>query len=203
MPVYYDFYQNPSSHEDSKISKLHARVVTSETIRTDEISKEIQDYCTVTTADVKAVLAALTHVAIRSLKEGRRFHLDGFGFFQMTLSCPPIQTAKEIRAESIRFKSVVFRPEKRLKDKLRGSFFERVQEKRHSKQRSDTEITELLTCYFSKHESINRRNFQWLCGFTRSTALRKIKQLLVDGKLKKSGLHKFPVYVPAKGHFNR
>ncbi|MDR1202069.1 MAG: HU family DNA-binding protein [Tannerellaceae bacterium] len=201
MAARYDLYQNPPSAKRKQC--LHARVVTSGTIDTDSLAKEIQGQSTLSTADVKGVLTALGEVAARHFKDGERIHLEGFGYFQITLSCPAIKTSSEIRAESIRFKSVTFRPESALLKQLKRMSFERVSEKKHSKNHSEEEIDNRLTQYFSQHSTLSRKDFQQLCGYTKTTANCRLKQLLNEGKLQKTGLHRFPVYEPVKGFYGK
>lgn len=201
MTAHYDFYRNPSSVNSKKQPRLHARVVTHGTIGSDIIAKDIQACCSLTTADVKAVLTALQDTLVHHLKEGRRVHLEGLGFFQITLSCPPVRSSKEIRAESIRFKSVAFRPEQALRKRLHSTPFERVREKRHSRPLTEAEIDERLTLFFAEHTSLTRQRFQSLCGLTRTTALRRLKALIDSGKLQKSGYSRYPYYVPGEGFY--
>ncbi len=201
MGANYDFYQNPPSANGKK--RLHARVVSSRTIDTNELAEEIQDRSTVSTADVKATLVALTELVVSHFRDGHRIHIDGLGYFQVTLSCPPVRTPKDIRAESIRFKSVAFRPEKGLLKHLKGMTFVRTPLKVHSRGHAEDIIEERLTRYFSMNPTLSREDFQRLCGFTKTTANRRLKKLTEEGKLQKSGLYKFPVYEPVKGYFGR
>lgn len=201
MAANYDFYQNPPSAKRKQ--RLHARVVTSGTITTNELAKEIQSRSTMSSADVKGVLSALGDVIVRHFRDGERVHIEGLGYFQITLSCPPVRTAHEIRAESIHFKSVVFRPEKELLNRLKTTSFERISEKRHSKNHPEEVITERLTRYFAVYPYITREDFQRQCGMIKSTANRRLSQLVKEGKLKKAGLHRFPVYEPTEGHYGK
>jgi predicted histone-like DNA-binding protein len=101
MSLHYDFYENPVSKDSDKRPKLHARVVTEGTMTTDQLAQYIHEVCTLSTADVKASLIALVEVMAGELASGRRIHLEGLGYFQLTLSSPPVDSPKEIRAESI------------------------------------------------------------------------------------------------------
>ena len=58
MSIEYDFYLNPNSQGTNK-KRYHARVVSSNRVSTDELAEEIQSECSLTIADVKAVLIAL------------------------------------------------------------------------------------------------------------------------------------------------
>lgn len=115
MAAKYDFYKTPVSKDSTKRPRFHARIVSSGTIDTDDLAKRIHGRCTVTPADVAAVLISLSEVTAEYLREGKRVHIDGLGYLQVTLQCPAVQSTHEIRAESIRFKSVAFRPEVELK----------------------------------------------------------------------------------------
>jgi len=201
MKARYDFYHNPPSLHNKRKNRLHARVVSGGTTGTNRIAEEIHDKCSLTVSDVNGVLIALRDVLIRRLGQGERIHIEGLGYFQMTLSCPPVRTAREIRAESIRFKSVVFRPEKALKEKLRHTSFERSRVKRHSRSNTEMDIDNRLTRFFTDHDSIVRQQFESLCGFTRTTANRRLKKLVEEGKLKKSGYSRYPYYEPEAGYY--
>lgn len=199
MPAKYDFYQNPPS--GNRKPRLHARIISPGTVNTDELANQIHDRCTVTPADVKAVLSALADVMISRFRDGERIHIDGLGYFQLTLSCPPVRTEKEIRAESIRLDSIAFRPEKAFKDRLSTITFERIRQKRHSRSYTEEEADNRLKNYFSRHPYIARQDFQVLMGYTQTTANRTLKKLVEAGKLKRAGLYHFPVYEPANGHY--
>ena len=201
MAANYDFYQNPPSAKRKQ--RLHARVITSGTVSTNELAKEIQSRSTMSSADVKGVLTALKDVITAHFRDGERVHIEGLGYFQITLSCPSVRTTHEIRAESIRFKSVAFRPENELLKQLKTMSFERVSEKRHSRNHPEDVITDRLTRYFANHPYITREDFQRLCGMIKSTANRRLRQFVKEGKLKKAGLYRFPIYEPMEGYYGK
>ena len=92
MAVQYDFYKNPSPKDSQKPVRSHARVVPYGTVDTNKLAQRIHSRCTVTPADVKAVLSSLSDVVIEELKDGNRIHIEGLGYRQITLECPPIQS---------------------------------------------------------------------------------------------------------------
>lgn len=184
MAVQYDFYKNPSPKDSKKRVRYHARVVPYGTVDTNKLAQRIHSRCTVTPADVKAVLSSLSDVVIEELKDGNRIHIEGLGYLQITLECPPIQSTKEIRAESIRFKSVAFRSEAELRKRLRIARFERAPHKNHSSGLvAGGRLDALLAGYFATHDRITRIGFQTLCGFTRTMANRRLKELRETGKI--------------------
>ena len=198
MTAKYDFYKNPTPKGSTRRPRYHARVVTDGTTDSETLAKRVHARCTVTPADVKAVLSSLSDVIVDELQSGNRVYIEGLGYLQITLECPPIQSPGEVRAESIRFKSVTFRPEERLKKRLRATRFERVSHKHHSKELSADRVEELLASYFVSHSYLTRRAFQSLCGFTRSTANRRLKELREAGKLAFLGAARASMYVPGE-----
>ena len=177
MAAKYDFYKTPVSKDSMKRPRFHARIVSSGTIDTDDLAKRIHGRCT------------------EYLREGKRVHIDGLGYLQVTLQCPAVQSTHEIRAESIRFKSVAFRPEVELKDSLKTMTLERAKYKSHSRQLGPERIDQLLASYFAEHEYMTRVAFQRLCGLTSSTASRRLHQFVEAGKLRDIGTRHQSLYV--------
>ena len=154
MSVNYDFYENPKLPGSKKRTRYHARVITKGTLSSEQLAEEIHERCSLSTADVAAALLALSQITAEKLKEGYNVHIDGIGHLQLTLQCPPIQSPKEIRAESVHFKSIAFRPSTFLKRQLQTVRFVRQEEKSHSKVRTDEEIDQRVAQYFQLY---NRR----------------------------------------------
>ena len=194
MSVNYDFYKNPTLSEDDENTHYHARIVPKGTVSGEQLMEEIHSRCTLSTADIAAALVALADITAEKLKDGYCVSIDGLGSLQMTLKCPSIESQKEIRAESIRFKSIAFRPAARMKQRLKDTTFIRQKEKSHSKGYSEAEIDGLLEEYFQTSETITRSQFQTICGFTYSTAVRHLKRLREEGKIVNMASIKHPLY---------
>jgi predicted histone-like DNA-binding protein len=194
----YDFYENPPSKGSEGKSKFHARVVPKGTMTTDMLARFIQQASSLTEGDVKAVLIALSDIAKSKLADGYRIYLEGLGYFQLTLSCPPVNSLHEIRAESVRVKTIVFRPEADFKNFFKTVAFVRKPVKQHSQPHSGQEPEELLAAYFENNTYMNASQFRTLCGFTKTTAARRLKQLVEAGTLRRINLCHQPVYEYAK-----
>jgi len=203
MGVKYDFYQNPIPKGSNRKPRLHARVVTNGTTTTDQLAEIIHDRSTLTVGEVKAVLDSLSDLLLHELAYSRRVHMEGLGYFQLVLECPPIKTEKEIRAESIKVRTIVFRAEEKLKKKARGLRVERVRCKNKSKKYSDIEIDGLLTAHFLDHDHISTIQFCQLCGLTFSTGGRRLRKLIEENRLLRVGHRKSSVYMPVKGNYRR
>jgi len=194
MALHYDLYENPLP-DGKRRKRLHARVVTQGTTSTDDLIYLIHNRCSLTPGDVKAALSELADVMEHELSYGRRVHLEGLGYFQLTLEMPPVREAKDIRGGSIHVKSIAFRPEVEFKERFQSLDLRRVREKNHSSACSEEKMDRLLRNFFESHPHITSREFRSLCGLTRSTAQRRLRQLVNEGKLRKIGHHKAPLYV--------
>ena len=201
MAIEYDFYRNPNSQKTNK-KRYHARVVSNNRISTDDLAEEIQNECSLTIADVKAVLIALGDKLAKHLGEGDKVHIEGIGHFQVNLKCKEeVRTTRAIRSENIEFKSVSYRADNDLKKHLRKQKIQRSQTKIHSVTMTEEEIDQALTKHFRTNETITRREFEILCTQMRSTAHRILQKLGENGKLRNVATAHNPVYMPANGHY--
>jgi Fic family protein len=112
----------------------------------------------------------------------------------LTLTCPPVNSPGEVRAESIRVKSITFRPEIDFRNSFRGVQFKRAPVKQHSGTYTGQEMDSLLNAYFRDNPYLTAKKFEQLSGFTHATAARHLKQLVEAGKLRKVYFSKYPLY---------
>lgn len=196
MSIEYDFYRNPNSQGTDK-KRYHARVVSSDRITTDELAEEIQNECSLTITDVKAVLIALGDKLAKHLGDGSKVHLEGIGYFQVNLQCKEeVCTTRSVRSENVEFKSVSYRADNELKKHLKKQKIQRSQTKIHSVEMTEEEIDQKLTDYFKTNDTLTRSQFEVLCTQVKSTAHRILQKLVKDGKLKNVSTKQHPVYMP-------
>ena len=201
MTIEYDLYRNPNSQGTNQ-TKYHARVVSGNRVSTRELAKEIQNECSLTIADVKAVLIALGDKLAKHLGDGDKVHIEGIGHFQVNLRCKEeVRTTHSVRSENIEFKSVSYRADNDLKKHLRTQKIQRSPTKTHSITMTEEETDRMLTGYFKTHETLTRRQFEILCSQVKSTAHRILRKLMEDGKLRNVATAHNPVYMPANGHY--
>lgn len=202
MSIQYDFYQNPPKKGSKRAPKLHARVKPISTMTTNQLAKFINDTTTISTADFKGAFEAAINTMTMALTFGQNVHIEGLGLFYLTATCEQVETPNERRAESVRIKTVHFRPDASLVKRFKAVHLERVREKNHSLDYSEIEIDHLLTGHFMDNDYIKRKQFCRLCGLTLSTGMRRLRQLIADGKLRHSSLSK-SLYEPVPGNYRR
>lgn len=186
MTIKYDVYKSPAEDADEE-ENYHPRVITSGTVTTEQLAKEIEYGTSMTAGDVKSVFQSFKDLLVHHLLLGKRVHLEEIGCFQLSVKAPAVKDPKKMRADHIQVKSILFLPEQSLKSKVKKAQFERVKVKNHSKARSKEDILQLLKDYFKGYDYINRRDFQILCDLTRTTAQRRINKLIEEGVLRSSG----------------
>ena len=161
--------------------RYHARPISYETVNTKKLVYRIHDRCSLSPSDVTATLEELKYEVAQCLKEGKKVHIDGLGYLQVTLSCEEeIRDPKDKRVHKVKLKAIKFKADKELKAEL-----------------SDMELTK----YFSENQLITRKDFQYLCGMTQITAYRHIKRLIAEKKLQNKGTTHQPIYTPVPGNY--
>lgn len=163
---------------------------------TCEIQEAIHKKCTVAPADVVAVITALNDELYEYLSTGYAVHLDGIGYFSLSLKCVPDINPKYVKDDDVEVRSIKFTPDKDLMDCFQSVYLEReVDDTHHSAKLNEEEVQQKLADFFKTHSFLQRRDFERLTGFNQSKATRVIRELVQKGVLKNAGTEFQPVYV--------
>ena len=111
MAIKFDLFENPVK-EGVSVPKLHAKVITKDVVTTREIREAIRRKCTVSPADVAAVITALNDELYENLSNGYAVHLEGIGYFSLSLKCAPDINPKYIKDDDVQVRSIKFTPDK-------------------------------------------------------------------------------------------
>ena len=175
---------------------MHAKVITKDVVTTREIREAIRKKCTASPADVAAVITALNDELYENLSNGYAVHLEGIGYFSLSLKCAPDINPKYIKDDDVQVRSIKFTPDKDLIDRFQSVYLERkVDEAHHSAKLDEEEVKQKLAEYFKTHSFLQRRDFERLTGFNSSKSTRVIRELVKEGVLKNAGTKYQPVYV--------
>lgn len=195
MAIKFDLFENPVK-EGVSVPKLHAKVITKDVVTTREIREAIRKKCTASPADVAAVITALNDELYENLSNGYAVHLEGIGYFSLSLKCAPDINPKYIKDDDVQVRSIKFTPDKDLIDRFHSVYLERkVDEAHHSAKLDEEEVKQKLAEYFKTHSFLQRRDFERLTGFNSSKSTRVIRELVKEGVLKNAGTKYQPVYV--------
>ena len=98
--------------------KFYASPVLDGEMTMDEMTTAIEKICTVSGADIRAVLYALVDVSIDNLSNGTIIRLGELGSLRPSLSSEGRNTADEVNANAVKSASVLFTPGTRIKQML-------------------------------------------------------------------------------------
>lgn len=200
--IEYDFYENPGKSSEFQKSKYHVRICNRQTVDTDNIVKAISKQCTLTPADIHAVIVAFQDEIAFQLQQGKIVHLDGLCQFDISLKSRLDESSGKENGPDIVLKSVNINPDKKLTEMVRQNLCHRVKSRgKHSDSISEIDIIGVLTEHFKKKSTITRAEFQNQCSITKYMACIHINRLLSEGKLKNIGYRKHPIYTAVPGNF--
>ncbi len=200
--IEYDFYENPGKSSEFQKSKYHVRICNRQTVDTDNIVKAISKQCTLTPADIHAVIVAFQDEIAFQLQQGKIVHLDGLCQFDISLKSRLDESSGKENGPDIVLKSVNINPDKKLTERVRKNLCHRVKSRgKHSDPISEIDIIGVLTEHFKKKSTITRAEFQNQCSITKYMACIHINRLLSEGKLKNIGYRRHPIYTAVPGNF--
>lgn len=200
--IEYDFYENPGKSSEFQKSKYHVRICNRQTVDTDNIVKAISKQCTLTPADIHAVIVAFQDEIAFQLQQGKIVHLDGLCQFDISLKSRLDESSGKENGPDIVLKSVNINPDKKLTERVRKNLCHRVKSRgKHSDPISEIDIIGVLIEHFKKKSTITRAEFQNQCSITKYMACIHINRLLSEGKLKNIGYRRHPIYTAVPGNF--
>lgn len=117
--------------------KFHAYPVNNGYVSFDELCVDISEGCTLTSADVKAVMDRMNYELDKHLRSGRIVQFGEIGNFRLSLGSSGSVTEKDFQNSQIRTPKVVFTPGKRLQTARHQTRFEKVSEEIHGGEEGD------------------------------------------------------------------
>ena len=200
MAALYDLFRTPQPKDEKKV-RYHARSVVTGKMTTRDLIETIAQRSAFKEGVVTGVLISLEETLRKALAEGKSVQIDGIGAFRISAKSPSVRDRHEIRAESIEFKGVVYKADKKLLKKLSATKFLRTKYSSCSVEISEIEIDGLLMEYFKEHDYITTKEMEQLCGLSNATALRRLKERVEAGKLTHPGHLRAPFYFPVPGNY--
>lgn len=195
MAAEYALFKNPPRQGSNEEPQLHARIVPGRVIRLDRIAKEISSFSSFSSADIKGLLQAFSDQLVEHLEAGDEIDLEGFGHFNISLSCPKISRPEEVRAEDIRFKSVNFRCSKKITSRLETMSVKRKEGASAPPLYTPQQRKANILRHLAAERTLMSSDCMRLNACTRYMALKDLKELLAEGKIGKIGKRKITIYI--------
>lgn len=184
MALLYDLYLSPNSRGTNR-KRYHARPSNNNSVGIEKLLKEAAERSVYSKDQLKTVLVTVLDVVQRHLTEGEHVQIPGLGGFQVSLSCPETRTPQSTRSGSVTVKSISYRPDKKLVKEIReNAKIQKSKTKIHSFRDGEMDaILQHLDIFFQSNRYLTRRDMETHCFLTRSTATRKLNQLVEMGVL--------------------
>ncbi len=106
--------------------KYYAQAVNNGYVSFDELCVEIAENCTLTSADVKAVMDRMNYTLDKHLKAGRIVQFGEIGNFRLSVGSSGSATADEFNTSQMKKPKIVFSPGKKLQLTRNNTTFEKV-----------------------------------------------------------------------------
>jgi len=107
----------------------YAQVVTKGTVDTTSLCHIIANGCTLTVADLRAAIEALSSSIADCLMDGYNVYIDGLGTFSVSAESKVVDSEEDLRAPSVSVKNVNYRAAVSLKKAVKTSRFEKIKNK--------------------------------------------------------------------------
>lgn len=108
--------------------KYYAQAVNNGYVAFDELCLEIAENCTLTSADVKAVMDRMNYILDKNLKAGRIVQFGEIGSFRLAVGSTGSVDVKSFNASLIKKPKIVFTPGSKLQTTRTLTSFERISE---------------------------------------------------------------------------
>lgn len=109
--------------------KFYAQAVNNGYVTFAELCMEIAESCTLTSADVKAVMDRMNYILDKNLKAGRIVQFGEIGNFRLSVGSSGSAVAKDFNASQIKQPKIVFSPGSKLRETRQLTAFEKELEK--------------------------------------------------------------------------
>lgn len=180
---------------------MYIQLRNNKAMTTDELAKEIQEACTVTPSDVKAVMAEICHIAIRELSSGNRFYLPEIGYLSLSVgnTPPSLKPNGKITGKDIYLRNINFKPEKKfLREVQKKVRFAKSDYSTLSAKYTEETLWPRVEEYLSSHRYITRREMCSEFSLSEYKAKQWLDRFVESGKLTKEGTRHQPLYFLAK-----
>lgn len=176
----------------------HARYVATSTVGMEYLCKMIAQGSTFSSGEVKGLVQALQDLIVRELTFGRNVNVEGIGTFSASLQCPPVMDKKAIRAESVSFRTVTFRPSADLCRKLRTMPLFREPEEKGKQSYSPEERRQRMLEYFERRRRLTGNIYMSLNDCSRACATRDLRKFYREKLIERYGRGPTVYYVKLK-----
>ena len=190
MAAKYDFKTSPDIQGDKEQPTLYPQIVVSGTKDLTDLAKDVARRSTIKEGTVLGLFCDLESIIANYLADGYNVRLGELGTFSATLTCRKVADKHEIRAASVHFDNVKFKPTRQFRKEIRAKGeLERAEYgfRISSSQYSEEERFALLTAYLKEHSVINCKEYCKLTGLLKTKAGIELRRWYNDKRITREG----------------
>ena len=128
MAAKYDFKTSPDIQGEKEQPTLYPQIVVSGTKNLKDLAKDIARRSTVHEGTVVGLLCDLESIIANYLADGYNVKLGELGTFSATLTCRKVTDKSEIRAASVHFDNIKFKPTRKFRKEVSSSPMDSIEE---------------------------------------------------------------------------
>ncbi len=190
MAAKYDFKTSPDIQGDKEQPTLYPQIVVSGTKDLTDLAKDVARRSTIKEGTVLGLFCDLESIIANYLADGYNVRLGELGTFSAALTCRKVTDKHEIRAASVHFDNVKFKPTRQFRKEIRAKGeLERAEYgfRISSSQYSEEERFALLTAYLKEHSVINCKEYCKLTGLLKTKAGIELRRWYNDKRITREG----------------
>lgn len=197
MAAKYDFKTSPDIQGEKEQPTLYPQIVVSGTKSLKDLAKDIARRSTVHEGTVVGLLCDLESIIANYLADGYNVKLGELGTFSATLTCRKVTDKSEIRAASVHFDNIKFKPTRKFRKEVRSKGkLERAEYgfRTSSTRYSAEERFVRLTNYLKEHSIITCKEYCALTGLLKTKAGSELRQWSSEKKIERDGRAPHVIY---------
>ncbi len=166
--------------------ELNVQAIKRNLINSNAIAREVQQRCTVTTADVHAVLDVLSSLLGDHLLNGDHVKLDGIGTFSVSMDGKVhLDKAGRLQLTGARVRKVRFQAAKSLRERMKTATFTKEGAIVNASDLSVTEadVRKCVDALCAEHHLFTIKQLSEATKLTEATARRRLQPLIADGTI--------------------
>lgn len=183
-------------NEKEEKPKMFPRITDSEIVNEQQLAELMAAHGSLSRGNAKTALNDLAEVVSDQLREGKTINIPLFGSFKLSIGtdseiCPD----SDRRMQSIVVRGVNFQPTQEFMDAIGNPTFQWKPTTGVAIAPTVSQLIPQLNDYFQKHDSITREVFERTFGLKRTTAYKRLKELIDKGVIEAVGSGRETKYV--------
>lgn len=189
MAAKYDFKTSPDIQGEKEQPTLYPQIVVSGTKNLKDLAKDIARRSTVHEGTVVGLLCDLESIIANYLADGYNVKLGELGTFSATLTCRKVTDKSEIRAASVHFDNIKFKPTRKFRKEVRSKG--KPERAKYGFRTSSTRYSAeerfvRLTNYLKEHSIITCKEYCALTGLLKTKAGSELRQWSSENRKKRT-----------------